>query len=88
MEEHDRIKEKRAQEERERIQKADDKQKRKEDREAKKKAEELQKLKDELEEKYITSGVEAEFILGQEISDVHGSFSNQPILGLVGGPIF
>lgn len=38
-----------------------------------------------MEAKFIDSGTEVEFILGQEVSECHGNFLNKPVVGNVGG---
>ena len=47
----------------------------------------MEKLREEIKEKFIDTGVDQEFILGQEIADPHGNFSGAPIIGLPGGII-
>ena len=38
-----------------------------------------------MEAKFIDNGTEVEFILGQEIAEIHGNFLNKPIIGQIGG---
>lgn len=82
----DRIKARRAAEQKAREDKITEKQRKKAEKEAKKKAEEIAKLREEIKEKYVDKATPIEEILKQEITEVDGwGQDSKPVVTALGG---
>ena len=82
----DRIKARRAAEQKAKEDKISDKLRRKAEKEAKRKAEEIARLREEIKEKYVEKVIPIEEILKQEITDVDGwSQDGKPVVTALGG---
>jgi hypothetical protein len=48
---------------------------------------ELKRLKEQINENFISSSESKEPIVVQDFSDIHGMYTGQPVIGVIGGAI-